>query len=115
MKTPPRPSAADRPAPPNPHASPPGSIGQGRVDLQHTEKARPPATSHIAQMGLNGDELFVTFKDEVHGGETEAYVYSFPSPGEAAAVYEEMRSSPHPFGAVLYPEVIQGGIPFHKQ
>lgn len=90
-------------------------MGQGRVDLQHTEKARPPATSHIAQMGINGDELFVTFKDERTGGETEAYVYSFPTADEAAQIYDEMRSSPHPYGFVLYPEVIQGGIPFHKQ
>lgn len=72
-----------------------------------------PASSHIGRFAINEDELYVTFKDK-NGGETVPYIYQFPTPEEAAKVYEEMERSDHPYGGVFCPDVRDAGIPFYN-
>ena len=52
-------------------------------------------------------ELRVVFRDEDTGGEGPEYVYWFPDHAEGRAVYERMLGHPHPYGEVLYPDVIE--------
>ena len=66
----------------------PGEIGQGRA------------------------ELVVRFKDEKSGRVSRAYTYFFSDVAFGRAIVAELRTSPHPYGEVLYPKVIKGGIPY---
>ena len=59
-------------------------------------------------------ELHVVFKDEKTGGRSMPYAYYFDNPDEGQAIADEMAASPHPYGEVLYPKVIQGKVPYTK-
>lgn len=74
---------------------------------------RAPATSHIAQYGVSGSELYVTFK-EASGGESDTFVYTLPSQEAAGDLYLQLHSSPHPYGQVLKPDVIDAGVPVYR-
>lgn len=89
-----------------------------------------PTTSHIARFRFSdasessflrrfGEEsgasqLSVVFKDEKSGGDGPEYVYFFADATAGRALLEKLRGSPHPYGEVLYPLVIQAGVPYRR-
>lgn len=103
---------------------------QGSSDDEGNRRAGPirqegegwvfaPSTSHISRFKFGGGpdgtaQLTVVFKGPDNQGEVAQYSYFFDDHNEATQVYDEMRRSPHPYGNVLYPDVIQEGIPFSK-
>lgn len=75
--------------------------------------ATAPKTSHISRFAIQGTELYVVFKDEETGGETDTYRYDFVSKAEAMDIFQRMKDSRHPYGNVLYPDVIAEGNTGH--
>lgn len=101
-----------------------------------------PATSHISRfkyvdarenslqrrfgrrtgMGTSDDnphtsgasQLHVVFRGKDGQGETAEYGYFFDRHDWGADVFERMSSSGHPYGNVLYPDVIKGGVPYQR-
>lgn len=57
-------------------------------------------------------QLFVVFKGPDEKGEVAEYLYNFSTPAQGQAIFDRMRVNAHPYGNVLYPDVIQGGIPY---
>lgn len=78
-----------------------------------------PQSSHIARWALDVDErqrrydLIVTFKLNV-GGETKFFIYHFPSKDQLDHIDSQLGKALHPFGTVLYPQVVKTGVPFSK-
>jgi hypothetical protein len=58
-----------------------------------------------------GIQIQVVFKAP-GGGEDAEYGYLF-SEAQGVAIFDQLRRSPHPYGSVLYPSVIQAGIPYY--
>lgn len=75
-----------------------------------------PATSHISRfMLVHGEQathIQVVFKGPEGKGEVAEYMYTFPDDNSAVRIFNQLRSSAHPYGQVLYPKVIKGGIPY---
>lgn len=60
-------------------------------------------------------ELRVVFRDADSGAESVEYVYWFHDHAAGAAVAEAMTGHPHPYGEVLYPEVIAPNrVPYQR-
>jgi len=59
-------------------------------------------------------QLSVIFKGPEGQGEVAEYQYYFPNHEEGASVYDSMVAAIHPYGTVLYPRVIEGGIPYQR-
>lgn len=76
-----------------------------------------PGTSHISRYryinnpnpnaGETRFQIHVVFKN-ADGSESRGYLYFFPSAQAANGIFRRLRSSAHPYGSVLYPDVIQG-------
>lgn len=66
----------------------PGAIGQGRA------------------------ELVVRFKEEKTGRVSRNYTYFFSDLAFGRRIVAELRAAAHPYGEVLYPLVIKGGVPY---
>lgn len=64
-----------------------------------------------SKLGQGRSELHVRFK-RPNGGPTEVYVYFFVDHSQGEAIYQRLKSSPHPFGQVLHPEVIKEQVPY---
>lgn len=96
------------------------------------EWVHPPSTSHIARFryydaressflrrfGDQGgaSQLHVVFRDADTGGDGPEYWYFFADAAAGAAVAEAMTGHPHPYGGVLYPEVIEPNrVPYRRQ
>lgn len=90
-----------------------------------------PYTSHISKMQfedastvyargrgkwrfLSGESrLWVGFKPDPKTGRGGAeYMYFFKDWALAKDVWEDLITSPHPYGEVLYPRVIKAGVPY---
>jgi len=65
----------------------------------------------LSKLGQGRSELHVRFK-RPNGGPTEVYVYFFANHAQGEAIYQRMKTSPHPFSLVLHPEVIKKQIPY---
>ena len=64
-----------------------------------------------SKLGQGRSELHVRFK-RPNGGPTEVYVYFFVDHSQGEAIYQRLKTSPHPFGQVLHPEVIKEQVPY---
>ena len=64
-----------------------------------------------SEFGRGRSELHVRFK-RPNGGPTQLYVYFFVDHSRGEAIYQRLRTSPHPFGQVLHPEVIKEQVPY---
>lgn len=82
-----------------------------------------PLTSHIARFKLeDGDDydhagakrLHVVFRNNKEGIEDSEYVFFFTNHTLADDIFNRLSFSPHPYGAVLYPEVIKPKIIDYK-
>lgn len=76
-----------------------------------------PRTSHISRFrfvaeGREGARIIVHFKGKDNVGETRAFTYYFPDFDTGYDIAQQMAASPHPHGEVLYPEVIEAGVPW---
>ena len=116
---------------PNPNATARGT-DQPAPATTGTQWESAPATSHIHSwawyptsggqnrlLRIGGQrpgqsQLLVRFKNEKTGGYTHTYVYWFADAAAGQAIVEQLRGAAHPYGSVLYPMVIKGGIPYSK-
>jgi hypothetical protein len=77
-----------------------------------------PGTSHISRFTFvptpgGGLNLTVVFKGPNNSGEVAEYLYSFDDYDTGMDIFNRMRRSPHPYGFVLYPDVIQANVQYH--
>jgi hypothetical protein len=59
-------------------------------------------------------ELRVVFRNEKSGGESAEYAYFYEDAAAGASIFDLMRGSGHPYGEVLHPLVIKGGVPYQR-
>lgn len=76
-----------------------------------------PQGSHISRFkfiaeGAEGARLLVHFKGKDNVGETQLFTYYFPDFETGYDIAQQMANSPHPHGEVLFPEVIEAGVPW---
>lgn len=64
--------------------------------------------------GKGDSVLYVRFKDEGSGGVAAEYKYFFSDHDAGAAVFEELKAAAHPYGAVVVPRLIKGGVPYQR-
>lgn len=66
-------------------------------------------------IGAGRSELHVIFRDSnTNGPVSYQYTYFFADPDAGQAIADRLGQSPHPYGLVLYPDVIKGGIPYTR-
>ena len=58
--------------------------------------------------------LIVRFRTK-SGGPGGGGEYSFADPDAGQAISDAMIASPHPYGQILYPKVIKGGVPYRRR
>jgi hypothetical protein len=87
------------------------------VFRESSEWVFAPDSSHMSRWLAVSDPdsgsyvLMARFKER-HGVESRTYVYFFPSIDELESVNERLRRSLHPYSSVMYPQVIQAGVPY---
>ena len=64
-----------------------------------------------SKLSQGRSELHVRIKRK-SGAPTEVYVYFFVDHSQGEAIYQRLKTSPHPFGQVLHPEVIKEQVPY---
>lgn len=95
----------------------PRVVGHGRgrpKGIAVGEWYQAPPSSHISRFTYSDKTgvLNVIFKGADGHGEVAEYAYTFVHIPTGRDLFNRLRASPHPFGMVLYPDVIQGGVPY---
>lgn len=83
----------------------------GGKPTDRMEPGKPNQSKFVRLFLKNESIITVRFRDDANGADAE-YAYFFTDHALALSVWEDLITSPHPYGEVLYPRVIKARIPY---
>lgn len=90
------------------------------LEMKIADATRPTETLTRAQQQTGTPApvvILIRFKPSPYGksaGQVREYEYYFDSRSQGRAVWNELKSSPHPWGEVGYPRLVQARVPYQR-